>query len=128
MAGGGAIEVHDVERACASSWTSAAARWTLASAGLVSLTPLRSRVDQRDEWQIALQLRDGSTVEIKDRVPLLALARLRPGDEPRVGTPIDVLVSSEGEVTVDWEATLRQPELRSPLALASGSRWCEPGR
>jgi hypothetical protein len=24
-----------------------------------------------------------------------------------------VLVSSDGEVAVDWEATLRQPELRS---------------
>ena len=46
-------------------------------------------------------------------MPVLALARLRAGDEPRVGTPIDVLVSSEGEVAVDWEATLRQPELRT---------------
>ena len=46
-------------------------------------------------------------------MPLLALARLRPGDDSRVGTPIDVLVSGEGEVAVDWEATLRQPELRT---------------
>jgi hypothetical protein len=59
---------------------------------------------------------DGSTVEIKDRVPLLALARLRPGDTVRVGTPIDVLISPDGEVSVDWESTLRQPELRSPRA------------
>jgi hypothetical protein len=86
--------------------------WILGSAGLVSLTPLRTRIDQRDEWRIALQLRDGRTVQIKDRMPLLALARLHAGDEPRVGTPIDVLVSSDGEVAVDWEATLRQPELR----------------
>jgi hypothetical protein len=85
----------------------------MGSAGLVSLAPLRSRVDQRDEWRIALQLADGSTVEIVDRVPLLALARLRRGNESRVGTPIDVLVSTGGEVVVDWEATLRQPELRS---------------
>jgi hypothetical protein len=89
-------------------------RWTLGSAGLVSLTPLRSRVDQRDEWQIGLQLANGSTVEIIDRVPLMVLARLRPGSESRVGTPIDVLLSSDGDVAVDWEATLRQPELRSP--------------
>jgi hypothetical protein len=52
-------------------------------------------------------------VEIVDRVPLLALARLRAGSESRVGTPIDVLVSTGGEIVVDWEATLRQPELRS---------------
>jgi hypothetical protein len=71
-------------------------------------------VDQRDEWQIALQLPNGNTVELIDRVPLLALARLRPGNESRVGTPIDVLMSPDGEVAVDWEATLRQPELRSP--------------
>ena len=60
-----------------------------------------------------LQLADGRTVEIRDRVPLLALARLRPGEESRVGTPIDVMVSGEGEVAVDWESTLRQPELRT---------------
>jgi hypothetical protein len=30
-----------------------------------------------------------------------------------VGTPIDVMVSVEGEVAVDWESTLRQPELRT---------------
>jgi hypothetical protein len=86
--------------------------WILGSAGLVSLTPLRSRIDQRDEWRVALQLRDGRTVQIKDRMPLLALARLHAGDEARVGTPIDVLVSPDGEVAVDWEATLRHPELR----------------
>jgi len=38
---------------------------------------------------------------------------LQAGDEARTGTPIDVLVSGEGEVSIDWEATLRQPELRS---------------
>ena len=85
--------------------------WTMGSAGLVSLTPLRSRIDQRDEWRVALQLRDGRTVQIKDRMPLLALARLHAGDEARVGTPIDVLVSPDGEVAVDWEATLRQSQL-----------------
>jgi hypothetical protein len=86
--------------------------WVMGSAELVSLTPLRSRVNQRDEWMVALHMRDGRTVQIKDRMPLLALARLHAGDEPRAGTPIDVLVSADGEVAVDWEATLRQPELR----------------
>jgi hypothetical protein len=108
----GAIEIHD-GNGHREELDERRGEWNLASAGLVSLTPLRSRVDQRDEWQIALQLANGSTVEIVDRVPLLVLARLRPGNESRVGTPIDVLVSSDGEVAVDWEATLRQPELRS---------------
>jgi hypothetical protein len=108
----GEIEIHDLNGQ-REELDERRGAWNLASAGLVSLTPLRSRVDHRDEWQIALQLANGKTVEIKDRVPLLALARLRPGDAARVGTPIDVLVSSSGEVAVDWEATLRQPELRS---------------
>jgi hypothetical protein len=109
----GSIEIHD-ENGHRLELDQRRGAWNLTSAGLVSLTPLRSRVDQRDEWQIALQLIDGRTVEVVDRVPLLALARLRPGNESRVGTPIDVLVSTDGEVVVDWEATLRQPELRSP--------------
>jgi hypothetical protein len=88
-------------------------QWILGSAELVSLTPLRSRVNQRDEWRIALHMRDGRTVQIKDRPPLLALARLYAGDEARIGAQIDVLVSPEGEVAVDWEATLRQRELRA---------------
>jgi hypothetical protein len=108
----GTIEIHD-GNGHREELDERRGEWNLASAGLVSLTPLRSRVDQRDEWRIALQLSNGSTVELVDRVPLLALARLRPGNESRVGTPIDVLVSSDGEVAVDWEATLRQPELRS---------------
>jgi hypothetical protein len=108
----GSIEIHDAN-GHREELDERRGQWTMGSAGLVSLVPLRSRVDQRDEWQIALQLADGSTVEIVDRVPLLALARLRPGDDSRVGTPIDVLVSTAGEVVVDWEATLRQPELRS---------------
>jgi hypothetical protein len=109
----GQIEIHDVN-GHRTALDERRGKWSLGSAGLVSLTPLRSRVERRDEWEIALQLADGRTVEIKDRVPLMALARLRPGDESRVGTPIDVLLSSNGEVAVDWEATLRQPELRSP--------------
>lgn len=108
----GEIEIHDLNGQRA-ELEERREQWNLASAGLVSLTPLRSRVDHRDEWQIALQLANGETVEIRDRVPVLALARLRPDDASRVGTPIDVLLSSSGDVAVDWEATLRQPELRS---------------
>lgn len=107
----GAIEVHDVD-GFRERLAERRGAWILASADLVSLTPLRSRVDRRDEWRIALQLRDGRTIQIKDRIPLLALSRLHDGDESRVGTPIDVLVSSDGELAIDWEATLRQPELR----------------
>jgi hypothetical protein len=102
----GGLEVHDVN-GLRERLNERRAAWILASADLVSLTPLRSRVDSRDEWRVALQMRDGHTVQIKDRTPLMALARLQVGDETRVGTPIDVLVSAEGEVAVDWEATLR---------------------
>ena len=108
----GRIEVHDLNGQ-AEELDERRGKWSLATAALVSLTPLRTRVAQRDEWQIVLQLADGQTVEIRDRVPLLALARLRPGNDPRVGTPIDVMLSGEGEVAVDWESTLRQPELRT---------------
>jgi hypothetical protein len=87
--------------------------WRFSSADLLSLTPLPSRVDRREEWRITLELRNGKTVAVKDRVPLLALARLRNGSDDRVRTPIDVLVSPQGELAIDWEATLRQRELRS---------------
>jgi hypothetical protein len=107
----GSIEVFDVN-GMRERLDERRAAWILGSADLVSLTPLRSRVDRRDEWRVALQLRDGRTIQIKERMPLLALARLVPGDNARPGTPIDVLVSPEGEVAIDWEATLRQPELR----------------
>jgi hypothetical protein len=111
----GSIEVFDVN-GMRERLDQRRAAWILGSADLVSLTPLRSRVDRRDEWRVALQLRDGRTIQIKERMPLLALARLVPGDNARPGTPIDVLVSPEGEVAIDWEATLRQPELRRPRA------------
>ena len=109
----GEIEVYDVN-GLRERLDERRGGWTMASAGLVSLTPLRSRVDRRDQWRVVLMMRDGSTVELTDRMPVLALARLHAGDEPRIGTPIDVLVSSDGEIAVDWEATLRQPELRGP--------------
>jgi hypothetical protein len=107
----GQIEVYDVDGLRERLYERRGA-WTMASGGLMALTPLRSRVDRRDQWRVVLMMRDGRTVELEERLPDLALARLRSGDEPRIGTPIDVLVSSEGEITVDWEATLRQPELR----------------
>ena len=107
----GEIEVYDID-GHHEELDERRVTWGLASADLVSLTPLRSRVDQRDEWQIALRFNDGGTVSVRDRVPLLALARLRMGNESRVGAPIDVLVSRDGEVAVDWEATLNQPALR----------------
>jgi hypothetical protein len=107
----GEIEVHDVD-GYIRELDLRRAGWSLGSADLLSLSPLRSRVDHRDEWRISLELRDGRMIAITDRVPALALARLRPGDEDRVRTPIDVLVSPKGDVAVDWEATLRQPELR----------------
>jgi hypothetical protein len=105
------IEIHDVD-GLRERLTERRAAWHMASAGLVSLKPLRTRADRREQWRIALMMRDGTTVEITDRVPVLALARLSGADDTRVGTPIDVLVSAEGEIAVDWEATLRQPELR----------------
>ena len=108
----GEIEVHDVNGQRA-ELDRRRSEWRFGSADLLALTPLRSRVDQRDEWRITLELRDGNTMAIKDRVPLLAVARLRAGGEDRVGTAIHVLTSSNGEVVIDWEATLRQPELRS---------------
>jgi hypothetical protein len=109
----GEIEIHDVN-GHREELDRRRGGWSLASADLLSLSPLRSRVDHRDEWRISLELRDGRTLAITDRVPLLALARLRPGNEDRIRTQIDVLISPEGDVAVDWEATLRQPELRLP--------------
>jgi hypothetical protein len=108
----GEIEIHDVNGQ-RDELDRRRTEWRFAFADLLALTPLRSRVDQRDEWRITLELRDGNTMALKDRVPLLAVARLRAGGEDRVGTPIHVLVSSNGDVVIDWEATLRQPDLRS---------------
>ncbi|MEA2362202.1 MAG: hypothetical protein QOD71_1347 [Thermoleophilaceae bacterium] len=112
----GEIEIHDVN-GHREELDQRRGGWSLGSADLLSLSPLRSRVDQRDEWRISLELRDGRTLAITERVPLLALARLRPGNEDRVRTQIDVLISPEGGVAVDWESTLRQPELRAPRPL-----------
>jgi hypothetical protein len=108
----GEIEVHDVNGQ-REDLDRRRLEWRLASADLLALTPLPSRVDQRDEWRVTLELPDGNTMAIKDRVPLLVVARLRAKAEDRVATPINVLVSASGDVVIDWEATLRQPGLRS---------------
>jgi hypothetical protein len=108
----GEIEIHDVN-GHSEEMEQRRTEWRFSSADLLSLTPLPSRVDRREEWRITLELRNGKTVAVKDRVPLLALARLRNGSDDRVRTPIDVLVSPQGELAIDWEATLRQRELRS---------------
>ena len=65
---------------------------------------------------------------MKERVPELALTKLvgyRPGESKlggmvttietvaAVGAPIAALVSPAGDVAVDWEATLNQPEMRA---------------
>ena len=113
VAGAGVDRDPRRERAPGGAGRAARRGGALASARLVSLTPLRSRVDQRDEWQITLQLANGSTVEIVDRVPLLALARAVAGKRGAIGYADRRDVSSGGEVAVDWESTLRQPELRS---------------
>jgi hypothetical protein len=108
----GGIQVYDVN-GLRERLNERRGAWHMMSAGLVSLRPLRSRVDRRDQWRIVLMMRDGRTVELTDRVPGLALARLFTADQPRIGVPIDLLMSPEGEMAVDWEATLRQPELRA---------------
>jgi hypothetical protein len=107
----GQIEVHDFN-GHREELDQRRGEWRFTTADLLSLTPLTTRVDQRDEWRITLDLRDGNTIAIKERVPLLMLARLRSGSSDRVGTPIDVLESPEGDLAIDWESTLRQPELR----------------
>jgi hypothetical protein len=103
----GQIEVYDVNGQ-REELDRRRVEWRLASADLLSLTRLPSRVDQRDEWRVTLGLSDGTTIAIKDRVPMLAVARLRTDDEDRVGARLDVLVSADGDVVVDWEATLRR--------------------
>jgi hypothetical protein len=101
--------------------------WRPAVARLVDAAPKGGRVDCRAKWRLDLDL-DGRRVEVRERASELALARLvgyEPG-RPRfgglvttfnrvvvAGAPIAVLVSPGGEVAVDWEATLAQPEMRA---------------
>jgi hypothetical protein len=102
------------------------ASWTPATARLAAGEPTGARVDNRAEWKVTLDL-GGRRITVKERVPELALAKLmgtRRGASRlggvvttveivvNEGTPVAVLVSPAGEVAVDWEATLNQPELR----------------
>jgi hypothetical protein len=110
----GHIEIHDFN-GHRSELNQRRGEWRFTSADLLALTPLTTRVDQRDEWRVTLDLRDGNTIAIKERMPLLVLSRLRSGSTDRVGTPIDVLMSSDGELAIDWESTLRRPELKTRM-------------
>jgi hypothetical protein len=98
------------------------ASWTPAQATLQGGSTRGGYTDSRTVWKLELQLENGRTT-ISERVPSLAAARLlqtRAGAKrlgglaetvetvARVGTPLAVLVSPQGEVAVDWEATLRQ--------------------
>jgi hypothetical protein len=108
------------------------ATWRPTGARLAGAESRGARTDGREDWHLRLQLADGRVASIKERVPDLALARLVARKEGggklggmvasvdtvvRVGAPIAVLVSPGGEVAVDWEATLRYPELNQPEPL-----------
>ncbi|MDQ3739432.1 MAG: hypothetical protein M3389_00680, partial [Actinomycetota bacterium] len=81
---------------------------------------------------LTLDLGDGRRAEVRERASELVLARLvgaKPGRSmlggfittvQRVvneGAPLAVLVAPDGEVAVDWEATLAQPEMRETVEL-----------
>jgi hypothetical protein len=73
--------------------------------------------DKREDWKLALDL-DGRRVELRERMPWLAVGRLiervesqgrtinRIERRARAGTPVAVLVGPGDKVTVDWERTL----------------------
>ena len=106
------------------------ATWSPAGARLVDAKDTGARTNDRPDWKLDLQLADGRQVRVKERVPGLLLARLvrfhytylAPGIVDTVhstvlaGAPIAVLVSPKGEVAVDWEATMRYPEVRNPAS------------
>jgi hypothetical protein len=125
----GAIEIRDdgrYRRKLAERRTT----WASAGARLAGGKDTGSRTNDRADWKLDLQLDDGRQVKVKERVPHLLIARLvhhhitylAPGIVDtvtytvRAGAPIAVLVSPKGEVAVDWEATMRYPELRNPSA------------
>jgi len=61
--------------------------------------------DRREVWTLVLALDGGHEVTVKERTPLLAIARLERLQSTQ--TPIAVLVSPDGGAVVDWEATLK---------------------
>ena len=102
------------------------AEWTPATAQLLDASSRGGLVDDRKVWKLDLDLR-GRRVTVKERVPELALAKLvgsKPGGKKlgglvttlervvNTGATLAALVSPGGEVAVDWEATLNQPEWR----------------
>lgn len=103
--------------------------WSPMGARLVDARTRGSWTDGREDWTFELELHEARRVTVKQRAASIAVARLvayKPGAakmgglvetvEPvvRTGAPIAVLVSPAGEVAIDWEATLRYPELRQP--------------
>jgi hypothetical protein len=103
------------------------AEWQPARALLLDADTRGNRMDGRQKWTLELDLH-GRRVTIEEGVPDLALAKLvgsKAGKErlgglvtstesvANEGAPLAVLVSPDGEVAVDWEATLNQPEMRA---------------
>lgn len=104
------------------------AEWTQTTAQLVSGSTRGARLDDWEQWEVTLDVPSHqSPVTVKERVPSLAIAKLfgvvdgassRGGlvtarhVVARVGAPIAVLMSSAGELAVDWEATLRHEALQ----------------
>jgi hypothetical protein len=106
----GAIEVHD-------DWffrrrmEKRRAQWTPVVARLAAGSTRRGRLNDREQWKLDLDV-DGRRVRVKERVPDLAIGRLVSGrSEVAAGAPIAALVAPNGDVAVDWQATLNQPEL-----------------
>jgi hypothetical protein len=105
----GAVEVRDDGR-YRRRLEERRATWSTAGARLLRADARGSQTNDRADWRFELQLSDGRIVTVDERTPHLVLLRLFPG------APIAVLVSPAGDVAVDWEATLRYPEMRRPEA------------
>ena len=103
------------------------AEWVPAGARLTGATTRGSRKDDREQWKLDLDL-GGRLVTVKEGVPDFALLRLvgyREGESRfggfmtttdtvvNVGATLAVLVAPDGEVAVDWQATLNQPDWRA---------------
>jgi hypothetical protein len=128
----GAIEVRD-KRRHRKRLEERRAAWQSLGARLIDVSTRGSYTDDRENWTLDLELAGGQRVSVKERMPDFAIARLTAVKEDekkrlggmlsttrivcRTGAPIAVLQSTQGEVAVDWEATLRYPELQQPEAL-----------
>jgi hypothetical protein len=99
----GAIEVRDGRRH-SRRLESRRREWRSATAQIAGAKTRHGITDGREVWTLDLRLDDGTAVTVKDRTPLLAVARL---DRLRESaTPIAVLVAADGDVAIDWEASL----------------------